>query len=164
MISLKAGIAISIAALIVFGGVAFFTLNASSPSLSLKSVGYFSIENNTSKEYFISNSSSTLSINFTAYSNVLPMDMYVYDISPINNTSANWVNITSLNGSQNYDHVTINSNGTQVELNLTLNQTAISQMKISNPLADQFYPYIVQIIVISGNDNAAGFGFALFRM
>ncbi|MCL4451617.1 MAG: hypothetical protein M1327_03205 [Candidatus Thermoplasmatota archaeon] len=164
MISLKAGIAISIAALIVFGGVAFFTLNASTPSLSLKSVGYFSIDNNTSKEYFVSNTTSTLSLNFTVYSSVLPMDMYVYDISPINNTSANWVNITSLNGSQNYDHVTISSNGTLVELNLTLNQTAISQMRISNPVSGQFYPYVVQIIVISGNDNAAGFGFALFRI
>jgi len=164
MISLKAGIAISVAALIMFGSVAYFTLDASTPSLTLSSTGFFSIHNNTSKEYFVSNSTSELSINFTVYSNVLPTDIYVYDISPINNTSTKWVNITSLNGLNNFEHVTITSNGTLVELNLTVNQSAVSQMKLSDPLAGQFYPYIVQIIVISGNDNAGGFGFALLRI
>ena len=90
--------------------------------------------------------------------------MYVYDISPLNNTSANWVNITYMNGTNNYEHVTITANGTLVQLNLTVNQSAVSQMKMSDPLAGEFYPYIVQIIVISGNDNAGGFGFALFRI
>ena len=164
MISLKAGIAISVAALIVFGGVAYFTLNASTPSLTLSSTGYFSIDNHTSKEYFVSNATSELNINFTVYSNILPIDMYVYDISPLNNTSANWVNITSMNGTNNYEHLTITANGTLVQLNLTVNQSAVSQMKMSDPLAGEFYPYIVQIIVISGNDNAGGFGFALFRV
>ena len=164
MISLKAGIAISVAALIVFGGVAYFTLNASTPSLTLSSTGYFSVDNHTSKEYFVSNATSELNINFTVYSNVLPIDMFIYDISPLNNTSASWVNITSMNGTNNYEHVTITANGTIVQLNLTLNQSAVSQMKMSDPLAGEFYPYIVQIIVISGNDNAGGFGFALFRV
>ena len=164
MISLKAGIAISVAALIVFGGVAYFTLNASTPSLTLSSTGYFSVDNHTSKEYFVSNATSELNINFTVYSNVLPIDMFIYDISPLNNTSASWVNITSMNGTNNYEHVTITANGTIVQLNLTVNQSAVSQMKMSDPLAGEFYPYIVQIIVISGNDNAGGFGFALFRV
>jgi hypothetical protein len=164
MISLKAGIAISVAALIVFGGVAYFTLNAGTPSLTLSSTGYFSVDNHTSKEYFVSNATSELNINFTVYSNVLPIDVYVYDISPLNNTSANWVNLTSMNGTNNYEHVTITANGTIVQLNLTVNQSAVSQMKMSDPLAGEFYPYIVQIIVISGNDNAGGFGFALFRV
>ena len=75
MISLKAGIAISVATLIVFGGVAYFTLNASTPSLTLSSTGYFSIDNHTSKEYFVSNATSELNINFTVYSNILPIDM-----------------------------------------------------------------------------------------
>ena len=164
MISLKAGIAISVAALIVFGGVAYLTLNASTPSLTLTSTGYFSIDNHTSKEYFVNNASSVLNVNFTVYSNTFPIDIYVYDISPLNNTSANWVNITSMNGTNNYEHVTITSNGTLVQLNLTVNQSAVSHMKVSDPFAGELYPYIVQIIVISGNDNAGGFGFALFRI
>jgi hypothetical protein len=164
MISLKAGIAVSIAALIVFGGVAYLTLNASTPSLSLKPTGYFSVDNHTAKEYFVNSSTQEIDINFTVYSNVVPIDAYIYDISPINNTSAIWTNITSLNGTNNYDHITIAANGTIVYLQLTVNQSAVSRMKASDPLTGAFYPYIVQIIVISSNDNAGGFGFALLRI
>ena len=164
MISLKAGIAISIAVIVVFGGIAFFTLNASTPSLSLQSTGYFSVDNHTEKAYFLNNTSSTLNINFTVYSSVVPIDMYVYDISPVNNTSATCTNITSIGGSYNYEHVNMNSNGTVFDLNMTVNQAAISLMKVSGPLNGTLYPYLVKIIIVSGNDNAAGFGFALFRI
>ncbi len=164
MISLKAGIAVSIAALIVFGGVAYFTLAAPPPSLSLSSTGYFSVDNHTADAYFITNTTTSLDINFTAYSNVIPISMYVYDISPVNNTSAVWTNITTLDGTANYMQITMTTNGTLEQLNLSINQAAVSQMALSDPATGILHPYVVEIIIISANDNSAGFGFALFRV
>lgn len=158
----KVSAVIAVVVLVVFSFIAYSIIDHSSASVSTNSTptqGYLAVVNDTQQLYFVSNTTESLQFNITVYTTATTI--YVYDISPLNNTSAVWVNLTSL-GPDNYKQYNV-QNGTTLTLNLTLNQSAISLMKPFNPYAmTGIYP--VGIIIIGSNDGVADFGFGLAKM
>ncbi len=134
MLSTKVSIAIAIAVLIIFSGVAFETIEHSSSSKGVSiAAGYLKVK---------------------------PNPVYLYDVSPIDNASYVWTNITSFNHTKypnNFVEIT-NASSTPVKYSykLYVNKSAYEEMKVTiNP--EQPHIYHALIILISANGNSAGF-------
>ncbi|HLH85542.1 MAG TPA: hypothetical protein VKU79_01595 [Thermoplasmataceae archaeon] len=161
MLSRKTSLVIAIVILVVFAGLVYTTVEKSTGAISTNvalSTGYLKVENNTKPIYFITNNTSYIEFNMTVLTTA--SQIYVYDISPLNNTSYVWTNLTSL-GKQNYELLNI-TNGTTVTVNLTLNQAAVEKMAPFDPFTHSGI-YVVKIIVISSQGDATGFGFGLAK-
>lgn len=158
----KGSLVIAVAVLIVFSYLAYSTIEKSTSNVSGSTTvteGYLSVVNDTQKLYFVSNETTYVQFNMTVYTSA--PSVYIYDISPLNNTSAVWVNLTSL-GAKNYEQVDV-QNGSVVSVNLSLNSTAVGEMKPFNPITMSGV-YSVAIIVISSNDGVAAFGFGVGKL
>ena len=171
MISPKMSIAIGVVLLIVFGSMAYITIEKSSSSSSLTSStagGYAKIVNGTGVRnlYVVNDSSTSISLNFTLYTN--SNQVYIYDISPLSsnhNSSLNTINLTYLNKSQYpYNYILDNNtaNGTVFNLTLYLNPAALDKMNVTTNPADP-QVYVVEILAINGKDGSAGFGFGVIK-
>lgn len=172
MLSKKTSLAIGVIILVVFGSIAYVTIQKSSSSSSLSglsSQGYLKVQNGTGLDpvYYVNNSSTSISFNFTIYTNS-PV-VYIYDISPLNsshNSSLNNVNLTSFNETQYpYNYILKNSttNGTLIHMTLELNPEAIHLMKYTTNPNDPNV-YVVKIVIINGKDGDSGFGFGVIRL
>ena len=172
MLSKKTSLVLGVIILVVFGSIAYVTIERSSSDSSLSGLstqGYLKIQNGSglSPVYYVNNSSTSISFNFTLYTNS-PV-VYMYDISPLNsshNSSLNSVNLTSFNTSDYpYNYILQNNtaNGTLVHMTLELNSNAIHLMKYTtNP--DNPQVYVVKIVIINGKDGDSGFGFGVIRL
>lgn len=158
----KVSVVIAVVVLVIFSYITYFTINNSSASVSGSSTptqGYLKVVNDTQQLYMVTNTTESIQFNMTVYTSA--SSVYVYDISPLNNSSAVWVNLTSL-GPDNYEQYSVH-NGSTITINLSLNSSAVSLMKPFNPYElSGIYP--VTIIVISSNDGVTGFGFGLAKM
>lgn len=167
MLGKTGAIAVAVVAIVLFAGMTYFTLEKSKPNLNLVSAGYMSVRNDTQSVYFVSTATKQIQLNFTIFSSVVPTSVFMFDISPLNNSSAvtTWQNLTYLgqNGA-NYEKLSVTANGTAFSVALMLNDSAVGLMKISNPANGTFYPYVVKIIFISSGINFGGFGLALVRV
>ncbi|MCL4330014.1 MAG: hypothetical protein M1533_03320 [Candidatus Thermoplasmatota archaeon] len=164
MISKKVTAFITVLSVVLMTFLTVGTLYETHPSISLSTNGYLDVDNHTEQYYAVTDNTSQLVINFTIYTS--SPTLYIYDISPINNTSAVWQNLTCFNSSvypHNYIKTSV-SNGTLISLTLMLNSSAVRQMKLSNPSAGEVSPYIVKILIFNGAMAATGFGFALLRV
>ncbi len=164
MLSKKVTALITVLSLVTMTFLTVGTLYETHPAISLSTNGYLVVDNHTEPYYTVNESSTQLEINFTIYTS--SPTVYIYDLSPLNNTSSIWQNITYLNTSaypHNYIKTSI-SNGTLISLTLLLNTSVIQQMKFSNPLIGEVNPYLVKIIIFNGQMAASGFGFALLRV
>ncbi|MCL4438386.1 MAG: hypothetical protein M1616_03375 [Candidatus Thermoplasmatota archaeon] len=172
MISTKASIVIGVVILVVFGSMAYLTIEKSSSGSSITasaSGGYVRIVNGTGVQplYEITSNTTQISFNFTIYTNS-PVT-YIYDISPLSsnhNSSLNSVNLTYLNKTEYpFNYITDNntSNGTAVHMVLYLNSSAVKLMNTTtNPESPEVYG--VEILVINGKDGSSGFGFGIIKV
>jgi hypothetical protein len=172
MLSTKTSIVIGVVILVVFGSMAYLTIEKSSSGSSITastSGGYVKLVNGTGVHplYEINDNSTQISINFTIYTNS-PVT-YIYDISPLStnhNSSLNSVNLTYLNRTQYpYNYISSNNtaNGTAINMVLYLNQSAINLMNTTtNPKTPSVYG--VEILVINGKDGSSGFGFGVIKV
>ncbi len=158
----KSSMAIAVVVLVVFSIITYSVIaesNSSGSNTSSFKQGYLKVSNDTKQLYYLSNTTQSIQFNITVYTTTT--SIFVYDISPLNNSSAVWTNITTL-GPDNYGKYPV-QNGTTLTLNLTVNQSAVSRMQPFNPITMTGI-YTVSIIVIGSNDGVAGFGFGLVKI
>ncbi|WP_188680208.1 hypothetical protein [Thermogymnomonas acidicola] len=173
MISPKVSVVIAVVAILIFGGLTYTVAKeaSSSTSISISSSGVLSITpeltpdsvykvNSTTElpVYYVLPGMQYIWLNFTM--NSTAPTVYVYDISPLNNTSTSWVNLTYFNKTEYpYNYITIsNANGTGIKVShrLYINESAYGMMKPDTP-------YVVRIILISSQDKATGLGLILIK-
>lgn len=172
MLSTKASVVIGVVILVVFGSMAYLTIEKSSSGSSITAPtdgGYVKLVNGTGIQrlYEITSNTTDISFNFTIYTNS-PVT-YIYDISPLStnhNSSLNSVNLTYLNKTQYpYNYITFNNtaNGTSVHMVLYLNKSAVKLMNATTNLESP-NAYTVEILAINGKDGSAGFGFGVIKL
>ncbi len=173
MLSSKASISIGIVILILFSGVAYETIEHSSSSTTVSvSPGFLNVTPELSPSINFTNPATNVTyplfyllpttqyiyLNFSMKSS--SSTVYLYDISPLNNTTSVWLNLTSFNQTE-YPHnfVTISNASSTLKSyshKLYINKTAYEKM---NPTISMYHPeiYHALIILISSNGNSTGF-------
>ncbi|MEM0141072.1 MAG: hypothetical protein QXN66_03425 [Thermoplasmatales archaeon] len=175
MLSKRMGIVISIIVLIIFSGLAVGTIEKSSTSLSTSlsssasEVRLYSPSNGSTVPLATSN--STVRLNLSVNSSV--SSVYIFDISPTSVPSEHGIqlyslpNLTYLNRTlypMNYEMVSVKPNvNTTISIVLYINSSAFQQMKISNLLKDEIYPYLIEILVETSS-GASAIAFTLIRV
>ncbi len=178
MISAKVSALIAVLMLVTFGGITYETISHGSSSAttaitsSSHGLAVSSPSNGTEFPIASWNQEINLTLNITASSS----PVYIFDVSPSNLSSIQKLspvqvfsifNLTYLNRtSYPYNYITkdVSTNST-VSMNITLyiNQTGFQEMKVSNPNAGSYYPYVVEMLVETSS-GASGFGFSILRI
>jgi hypothetical protein len=161
MLSSKSALAISCAVIIIFAGISYVTIVKSSQGISIGPGrhSYLSINSDASDLYLLSRNTTYIFFNLTLYT--APTTIYLLDISPLNASAYQWVNITSFPNQNNYEVLSV-SNGTVVPVKLLVNQQALNKMPVFNP-SDKSTYFRVLLLVISSSGGEAATGFAVAR-
>ncbi|MGC8562197.1 MAG: hypothetical protein ACP5UZ_04345 [Thermoplasmata archaeon] len=178
MMSRKVSVIIAVIVLIIFSTITLETIDHSSTTLTSTvssdktQVVLYSPINDTSIP--ISNQNVTINFNLSITSK-LP-NLYLFDISPSNVSSLptvdgvhllSLVNLTYLNKTlypYNYRilNVTPGENST-FGVTLYINSSQFDAMNVSDPLKDQIYPYLVEIVAETSS-GAAVIGFTILKV
>ncbi len=160
MLGRKSAFAIAIVSTVLLAGISYGLIFDTPTNITGTQTGYLEVVNHTKSMYIITNSTQDLEINLTVYTSSSPI--FVFDVSPLNNSSAIWQNISYFNYSGNYIQENV-GNGSSISFQLFFNTSVVSQMKISNFTLGEIHPYIVKIIVLNENGGFGYFFFALAR-
>ncbi|MGC8645370.1 MAG: hypothetical protein ACP5UO_03775 [Thermoplasmata archaeon] len=170
MLSRRSGIVITVVVLIIFSGLAVGTIEkssstlAASPSSASSKISLYSPSNG--KMMPLTSPNDTIKLNLSV--NTSASEVYIFPISPSSPVSVDGLQLLSvpnmmyLNKSSypyNYEVASIRPNvNTTVEITLYVNSSAFEEMKISDPMKDEVYPYIEEILVeTSGGASAIAF-------
>ncbi|MEM0136284.1 MAG: hypothetical protein QXU18_13840 [Thermoplasmatales archaeon] len=175
MLSKRSGIIISVIVVIIFSVVAVGTIERSSTSLttSLTSaqsdVQLYSPSNGTT--FLLEAPNDTIHLNLSI--NSTSSSLYIFDISPASPPSVHGIqlyslpDLTYLNKTlypMNYEVVNVNPDtNTTFTITLYVNSSVFQQMKVSNPIKEEIYPYLVEILVESSN-GASVVAFTIVRV
>jgi len=203
MISKGASITIAVVALLIFAGMTYFTIEKTSASVALSEKGYLNVTmleldgrtvNATpeSRIAYIDSSNESITVTLKIVTN--GTSIYLFDISPVNNTTTTWNNITEINTFNNATYNVIYSNGTQKSVYYYPKSAIIDnyiRYNISNPTGQNetiyvnltlgvlepgysamktsgypphVYPYTVKLIATSNNGGGGGTGFAVLKI
>lgn len=203
MISKSASITIAVVALVIFAGITYFTIENTSASVSLSEKGYLNATlfelngkpvNNSLESRFapVGKDNQSIVIGLKIVTN--GSSVYVFDISPVNNNTATWNNVTQITKFDNATYNIIYSNGSKkavyyypqsnvmnnyirynisnptgtnetVYVNLTLSVMPSGFKAMNTSLPPtEIYPYTVKIIATSDNGGGGGTGFAVIKI
>lgn len=202
MMSKSISMTIAVVVLLVFAGMTYFTLEKTSANVSLSEKGYLNVtlldingkQVNSSPESKMTpvfNSNDTITTELMVVTN--STSIYLFDVSPLNNTTNTWTNTTEISMFDNATYNIIYANGSKtpvyyypklavtsnyIRYNITnpdsLNETVYINLTLSinqkgfNEMKQSsqypdIYPYVVRIIGISSNGGGAGTGFAIIK-
>ncbi|MEM0136328.1 MAG: hypothetical protein QXU18_14075 [Thermoplasmatales archaeon] len=145
MISKSTGITIAVVVLVIFAGVAYFTIEKTSASVSISEKGYMNVtlldinrkavnSSHESQMALIANSSENITLELKVVTN--GTSVYVFDVSPVNNTSETWNNVTEISGFSNASYEMINSNSSLTPVHYYANSKVTDnyiRYNITNP-------------------------------
>jgi hypothetical protein len=170
MLGKKGSIALSVALVLIFSGVAIVTVFDSNTSLST-STGYLSAtsDNINNAPVFISHPGCfqyNITVKTTAGSTV-----YVFSFSNAT-TGSRDINITNFYNTSkspstpqnNYMKVSNFQNGTVIHLKLYVNSEAFNMMNYFNKNDTQSTLYLVKLVIIGSNNGASATGFAIGKL
>ena len=202
MMSKSISMTIAVVVLLVFAGMTYFTIEKTSANVSLSEKGYLNVtlldingkQVNSSPESKMTpvfNSNDTITTELMVITN--STSIYLFDVSPLNNTTDTWTNTTEISMFDNATYNIIYANGSKtpvyyypklavtsnyIRYNITnpngLNETVYINLTLSvnqkgfNEMKQsspypEIYPYVVRIIGISSNGGGAGTGFAIIK-
>ncbi len=202
MMSKSISMTIAVVVLLVFAGMTYFTIEKTSANVSLSEKGYLNVtlldingkqvnSSPESKMASIYNSNDTITTELMIITN--STSIYLFDVSPLNNTTNTWTNTTEISMFDNATYNIIYANGSKtpvyyypklavtsnyIRYNITnpngLNETVYINLTLSvnqkgfNEMKQsspypEIYPYVVRIIGISSNGGGAGTGFAIIK-
>ncbi|MCL4421392.1 MAG: hypothetical protein M1477_06855 [Candidatus Thermoplasmatota archaeon] len=202
MMSKSISMTIAVVVLLVFAGMTYFTIEKTSANVSLSEKGYLNVtlldingkqvnSSPESKMAPIYNSNDTITTELMVITN--STSIYLFDVSPLNNTTNTWTNTTEISMFDNATYNIIYANGSKtpvyyypklavtsnyIRYNITnpngLNETVYINLTLSvnqkgfNEMKQsspypEIYPYVVRIIGISSNGGGAGTGFAIIK-
>ncbi|MEM0134799.1 MAG: hypothetical protein QXT48_03520 [Thermoplasmatales archaeon] len=163
MLSRRSGIIISVIVIVIFSVIAVGTIEKSSTSLttSLSSaqseLHLYSPSNGST--FVLESPNDTIHLNISINSS--SSRLYIFDISPASPPTVGSIQLYSLPGltylnktlyPMNYEVVNVNPGiNTTFPITLYVNSSVFQQMKISNPMKDEIYPYLVEVLVESSS-------------
>lgn len=145
MMSKSISMTIAVVVLLVFAGMTYFTIEKTSATVSLSEKGYLNVtlldingkQVNSSQESQIAsvfNSNDTITIGLKVVTN--STSIYLFDVSPLNNTTNTWTNTTEISMFDNATYNIIYTNGSKTPVyyypKLTVTSNYI-RYNITNP-------------------------------